>query len=153
MDRGRAEPDQQGDRLLLAWHVRVAAGLGAGVLLALLVTASWLRPDPTGQGTHQQLGLPPCAWRVILGIPCPTCGMTTAWSHLWRGEIQQSLQANPAGIVAAGMAAALAAGLASSAGRGRWSMLLRVPTAWIAAVISLWAVLLAWWVWRLTGLN
>lgn len=32
--------------------------------------------------------LPRCAWRVLLGRPCPLCGMTRALAALARGDVQ-----------------------------------------------------------------
>ncbi len=39
----------------------------AVVLLAMAITAVILRPNPSGMGTHQQLGLPPAAQSCFLG--------------------------------------------------------------------------------------
>ena len=51
--------------------------------LAPLVIAAALSPSNAGHGTHRQLGLPACGWQTNMGLPCPTCGMTT--SFLTRG--------------------------------------------------------------------
>lgn len=67
-------------------------------LLGLLVTARCLHPSEYGMGTHQQLGLPPCTFLFFFGVRCPTCGMTTSWSHFTRGEFLASWQANPGGL-------------------------------------------------------
>ena len=56
-------------------------------------------PSPPGYGTHQQLGLPPCTFWVLFGRPCPTCGMTTAWAHLMRGEWLDACRANAGGAL------------------------------------------------------
>ena len=42
----------------------------------------YLRADPVGHGTHQQLGLAPCASMYFLHRPCPGCGLTTSWTAL-----------------------------------------------------------------------
>src|SRR3954447_16098360 len=55
----------------------------AGVAVCLgtvLGVACWLRPDPRGMGTHQQLGLPPCTFYLYTDVPCPSCGMTTSFT-------------------------------------------------------------------------
>ena len=44
---------------------------------------------------------------------CPTCGMTTAFAHVVRGELIAALGAQPAGLVLA-LATVLAAGLSLS---------------------------------------
>ena len=64
----------------------------------LLGVAVWLRPDPRGHGTHQQLGMAPCGM-MLLGLPCPTCGMTTAFAHTVRGHFLQAAWAQPTGLV------------------------------------------------------
>lgn len=81
----------------LRWLCLVS-GLG---LLALLVLARSLTPSPEGIGTHQQLGLPPCTAVVLWGIPCPTCGMTTSWSWVVRGNLIEAAQANLGGMMLA----------------------------------------------------
>ncbi|GAA5509946.1 DUF2752 domain-containing protein [Novipirellula caenicola] len=71
------------------------------VPFALLVTASQLSPSEQGLGTHQQLGLPPCSSRILFGIRCPACGMTTSWAHFTQGHWWQSVQANVGGFLLA----------------------------------------------------
>src|SRR5438046_1464548 len=41
---------------------------------SMLAVGVWLNPSAAGTGTHQQLGLPPCGWLQVMGIPCPMCG-------------------------------------------------------------------------------
>lgn len=122
---------------------RLLVGGAAVGLSALLAVAAWLQPDPQGLGTHQQFGLPPCTFRVLFGLPCPTCGMTTAWAHLVRGELGAALQVNAAGALLAMLAVAAVPWLTGSAATGRW--LGRPPNAsvvaWTAAAISLMAFL------------
>ncbi len=60
-----------------------------------------LEPDPRGFGTHQRLGLPPCTFRALFDIPCPSCGMTTSFSHFMHGNIWQAFRANAGGGVLA----------------------------------------------------
>lgn len=78
----------------------------AGFLIPIagLVVARLLTPDPRGLGTHQQLGLPPCSMRLLFGIPCPSCGMTTSWSYFSRGDFQLSVFTNFAGFLLACLA-------------------------------------------------
>ena len=89
-------------------------------LLALLSVAAFLEPDPRGLGTHQQFGLPPCTFRFLFGRPCPTCGMTTSWAHLVRGQPIGALGANVGGALLATLAVVSVPWLAASAARGRW---------------------------------
>jgi len=59
-------------------------GAGCGAVVGL---AAWLRPDPSGFGTHRQLGLPPCEFGAMTGIPCPGCGLTTSFAHMAHGHL------------------------------------------------------------------
>ena len=80
----------------------------------LLGTASQLNPSGTGLGTHQQLGLPPCSTRVLFGIRCPACGMTTSWSYFMHGNWRLSLQSNIGGFLLA-VSACIVIGVFSAA--------------------------------------
>lgn len=68
---------------------------------AILIVAGYMQPNSDGLGTHQQLGLPKCGWILAANIPCPTCGMTTAYSHAVRGEIPSAFFAQPMGLLLA----------------------------------------------------
>ena len=78
----------------------LAAIVGTG-LLAVLLLASQLRPDPRGWGTHEQLGLPPCTFFLVVGKRCPACGMTTAWANVTHLRFADALRANASGAVLA----------------------------------------------------
>ena len=119
------------DRFWLA-----AAGVG---LLGLLATAAVLRPSPSGHGTHQQLGLPPCTFSVLFHRPCPTCGMTTAWAHLMRGEWLAACRTNAGGALLGVLAIVAAPWLLGSAIRGRWLGVApsERAAAWISAIVML----------------
>jgi hypothetical protein len=72
--------------------------LGCASILGL---AAWLTPDERGYGTHQQLGFGKCGMLVTTGLPCPTCGMTTAFAYTVRGRLFSAFMAQPAGFVLA----------------------------------------------------
>jgi hypothetical protein len=95
-------------------------------LAAMLAIAAWLQPSPTGQGTHRQLGLPPCSFQFLFGLPCPSCGMTTSWAHFVRGQWSAALRANVGGTVLAAVAVVVATVTLVSAVSGR--ALVRVPS-------------------------
>jgi hypothetical protein len=80
---------------------RTSALVIALLPVALLMVASRLEPNSQGLGTHQQLGLPPCSMRVVFGIRCPGCGMTTSWAHFTRGQWLRSWQVNSGGFLLA----------------------------------------------------
>ncbi|MEX2168731.1 MAG: DUF2752 domain-containing protein [Pirellulales bacterium] len=92
-----------------------------GLLLAgLLTTARWLVPNPAGIGTHEQLGLEPCLMLRLWHIQCPSCGMTTAWSHAVRGQLTNAARANLGGAVICALAVVVAPWTVASGFRGRW---------------------------------
>jgi hypothetical protein len=124
----------------------VAAALG---LLAVLGVARWLRPDPRGYGTHEQLGLDPCPFRGLTGRPCPACGLTTAFAWSVRGEWVRAARANPAGGVLAGACAVLIPWLLACAAAGRpvGSRTLDVPL--MAIVVAAVALGLGAWTFRM----
>lgn len=66
-----------------------------------LVVAGFLKPDPSGVGTHTQLGLPGCLTVVATGVPCPACGMTTAFAHTVRGQWLTAVKTQPFGFALA----------------------------------------------------
>ena len=129
----------------------VAAVVCAGMLAVLCIAAS-LHPDPAGHGTHEQLGLPPCAFLAAAGYPCPTCGMTTAFSHAAHLHLVTAFRTHPFGAaLALGTAAAFWASLhvavfGSRIGRvcGR---LLRPVVLWTLAGVWLlsWVYMLSTW--------
>jgi hypothetical protein len=73
-------------------------------------------------GTHQQLGLPPCTSVQWFGIRCPSCGMTTSWSHLVRGNVLSAFRVNAGGALLGAAALVCSPWLLVSAARGRWLM-------------------------------
>lgn len=49
---------------------------------------------PRTMSTHTQLGMMPCNFVVLTGKPCPSCGMTTSFALLVRGDVMASMRAN-----------------------------------------------------------
>ena len=78
---------------------RLTIGGLAATLAGLLIVGTWLSPAPTGMGTHQQLGLPPCTLYFLVGMRCPGCGMTTSWAYMLEGRLVESFQANSGGAL------------------------------------------------------
>lgn len=78
--------------LLIGWSLFLIAGFGVAIQTT---------PDSRGFGTHQKLGFAPCVIKSRFSIPCPSCGMTTSFSHFVRGQIRQSAQANTSGLILA----------------------------------------------------
>ena len=78
--------------LLIVWSLFLVSGFALAVSL---------EPDPRGFGTHQRLGLPPCTFRSMFNISCPSCGMTSSFANFVRGRFRQAAEANSAGVVLA----------------------------------------------------
>jgi hypothetical protein len=89
---------------------RLYAALVLLACVAVLALAVWLEPDPHGYGTHRQLGFGKCAMLITSGLPCPTCGMTTAFAYTMRGRVISAFLAQPAGLLLALATVACAAG-------------------------------------------
>ncbi|MFT3685518.1 MAG: DUF2752 domain-containing protein [Phycisphaerales bacterium] len=79
---------------------RIGAAIAAAAILAVLYLAATLHADPAGHGTHQQLGLPACGFAATTGHPCPTCGMTTAFTLTAHGRLPSALRTQPGGALA-----------------------------------------------------
>jgi hypothetical protein len=61
-------------------------------------------------GTHQALGLPACGWQTAMNMPCPTCGMTTAFAYAAKADFGSALLAQPAGLLLSVLAAVIVLG-------------------------------------------
>ncbi len=68
-------------------------------VMAVAATAFWLNPDPSGLGTHRGLGLPPCLFLTLTGLPCPSCGLTTSLAWTMRGNLGAAFRAHPFGPI------------------------------------------------------
>lgn len=64
-----------------------------------LIVARFLHPSAKGYGTHQQLGLPPCAFFELTAIPCPSCGLTTSFAYAAHFQFFQALVTQPFGLI------------------------------------------------------
>jgi hypothetical protein len=76
------------------------------VLVGVFALAICLNPydgdgKPLRMGTHMGLDLPPCTFYDLTGKPCPSCGMTTSFALLIRGDVVNSLKANAVGTLLA----------------------------------------------------
>lgn len=78
----------------------IALGVALGCVTPLVI-ASMLTPSSTGTGTHTQMGLPDCGFKVATGYPCATCGCTTAFAHAAEGSLLDSLMTQPFGALLA----------------------------------------------------
>ena len=66
----------------------------AGAIAVGLVVAAGVDPD-------RPLPFDVCAFKLLLGFPCPTCGLTRAMCHALHGDWAVSVGYHPAGILLA----------------------------------------------------
>jgi len=142
---GRSEPAAR--LMLTPKRTRIFAIFTAATLAAPLLLAASLSPAKDGLGTHQQLGLPPCSTRVLLGIRCPACGMTTSWAHFMSGQWRQSAATNLGGFLLAWMNLATIGICLAAAGNGRLPSQ-PVVHVWSLALIGIAVVTASQWGWR-----
>jgi hypothetical protein len=139
-------------------------GLLVGVVLGLVAVfgvALWLNPyNPDGSArrlaTHRQMGLPPCTFYQATGLPCPSCGMTTSFALLVRGDVVNSLRANSAGTLLALFCLGFIPWALVSVTRRRLLFVRSLERAMLVCVLGLMALMLTRWllligVWWWTG--
>jgi hypothetical protein len=128
-------------------------------LVAVFATAIHIDPyneDGSARfmGTHQKLGLPPCTFSAVTGVPCPSCGMTTSFSLLIRGDVVNSARANWVGSLLAAVCLLLIPWSIASVFLGRAVFLRSLERTLIFGIVALlvlmflrWGMVLAlhWW--------
>ncbi|MGI5817909.1 MAG: DUF2752 domain-containing protein [Armatimonadota bacterium] len=147
-NEARSESIEEPGRASRSGHRIEAAAL---LLLAAGVLAlSWLLlPSAAGYGTHEQLLWLPCAFRWFTGMPCPVCGMTTAFALMARGQVVAALSAHALGpllyvatwLLAACAAVALVRGRSPlpqwlRGARGAKALVAGLAVAWVANVAA-----------------
>lgn len=115
------------------WWVRGSLLLIAAVISLVFFIATQVQPyNPDGSAmrmaSHQTLGMPACNFQRLAGMPCPSCGMTTSFALLVRGDISNSLRANWVGTGLAVFCAILIPWCIASSLRGRLLWVRRVDT-------------------------
>ena len=128
-----------GRAVLFAWAMFLIAGFAL---------ARSLEPDPRGFGTHRQIGLPECTFRLLFSKPCPGCGMTTSFSHFVRGEFAAAARANETALLLAILSAVMIPWSLSSATRGRLWFVDDPVQVFAGLVIALGGIAVALWVIR-----
>ncbi|MDA1008237.1 MAG: DUF2752 domain-containing protein [Planctomycetota bacterium] len=131
----------QNGAVLSARERTAAAGVAAAVSIPL-VLASFVQPASEGFGTHMQLGIPRCAWPMTIGLPCPSCGYTTAFSHAAHGHWWTSFVTQPAGFILCLLAAmtVVIALMSAVLGQPIWRLFAPLATssvAWIGGLLFL----------------
>jgi hypothetical protein len=116
---------------------------------AALVIARILPPSPRGVGTHEQLGLPPCLFLKLTGLPCPSCGLTTSFAHAARLHFYDALVTQPFGLLAFGLTLLLIPLLCYlMRARVPWSRIIHARSAQ-AVTYTLLALYLIGWVYKI----
>jgi hypothetical protein len=129
---------------------RLLALAVAGGCLTILLLAAYLRPSPSGMGTHQQgLGLPACNFLRTTGLPCPSCGMTTSFAWFAKGNLLASAYVQPMGAILALLAAACVWGgfYIGLTGRPAHRLLRMLPAGYTLIPLLLLGVLA--WGWKI----
>lgn len=103
-----SSPVATGQRHRLSIQERLIIAALSLCAITLLCVAAWLQPSAEGMGTHTQLGIPACSWPATIGLPCPSCGMTTAFALAADGRFFDSFMAQPSGFLLAVAAAGFA---------------------------------------------
>src|SRR5262249_29719492 len=93
-----------------------------------------------------QLGLPPCSFKVITGMPCPSCGMTTSFALFVRGDLWDSVQANFAGTFLAIMCFLYVPWAVGSIWRDKFLWIKSVETTFLRLLVTFMALMLTRWV-------
>ena len=132
------------------WGVRAALLLIAAGLATVFYVATRVNPyapdgTPLRMASHQSIGMPPCRFKEMAGLPCPSCGMTTSFAHLVRGDVWNSLRANWVGTGLAVFCALLIPWCLASVVRGRLLWVRRIESALALAVGVFTVVMLARW--------
>jgi len=104
---------------------------------APLILAATLTPSPSGLGTHTQLRLPSCGFKTATGLPCATCGCTTAFAYAADGSLLKSLVTQPFGAL-------LALALAMMTLVGLWSAWSAMPLNPLGSVMGTKTFVLGW---------
>ena len=127
-------PSVQEERRAIPWWLRGILVVAGAILATLLYTAFTLDPSPRGYGTHRQLGLPPCTLVQTMGLRCPSCGMTTSWACLTKGQILPAFAMNAGGALFGVYSIFLAPYFIGSGLSGRW--IWRRPNEWAVLFVG-----------------
>lgn len=131
------------------WGASLLSGFVCVLCVSLLVVSARLSPDPSGVGTHSQLGLAPCGFLERTGIACATCGMTTAFALAADGRLLASFVTQPAGALLA-LITAIAALLSGYASFKGLSLFPLIGTFWRPMTLILFAVVvIGSWIYKI----
>jgi hypothetical protein len=133
--------------------VRIWSAFIFGLCGAMMAVGLYLPPDPyhDGLGTHRQLGFPECGSIVYFGIPCPTCGCTTAVSYVAHGNPVAGFVTQPFGALVGllGVAGVVLGGLGLVTGKWLGPSPYRVNAYATSLLVVSVAILLLAWVYKI----
>jgi hypothetical protein len=119
-------------------------------LVMVFAVAIYLDPYEDGKPrhweTHRQLGLPECTFKEKTGLPCPSCGMTTSFALMVRGDVWNALQANSAGAALAAFCLLFIPWGVACAVAGRFLIVRSVEWTLTRLVIAFFVFMLLRWV-------
>jgi hypothetical protein len=131
------------------WVRSSLIGIAAGLVLVFVVAALLNPYQANGEArlmeTHRQMGLPPCTFYRYSGLPCPSCGMTTSFALLIRGDIVNSLRANAVGTILAVLCLAIVPWSLASAVLKRPVFIASIETALLKIVIGFLGLMFLRW--------
>jgi hypothetical protein len=144
---------------VLTWWVRGILLFVTVGLVAVFTTAAWyIEPydkDGNPQETYAQLHLPPCTFKYVTGLPCPSCGMTHSFALLMHGDVANSLQWNAVGTLLAVFCLALIPWCLGSVICRRPLFVLtierplaRIIIVFMTLVLVRWVIVLGWHAWE-----
>jgi hypothetical protein len=134
----------------MAWWVRMNLILVAIGLIAVFTVGACLHPydannDAKRQETHRQLGLPPCGFYAMTGLPCPSCGFTTSFSLLMHLDPVNAVRANSVGAMLGTYCLLVIPWSVVSAFRGRYLFIRSAERAIITSLIGFVVLMLVRW--------
>ena len=129
-------------------RVRAVSVVVLLVFGAMLGVGLYLTPDGS---THTQLGLPPCGFYTRYGVPCPSCGYTTAVSQVAHGQWLGAVATQPAGAALGLLAVAMVVLGAIGLITGRWHGpdLFWLSWHWKPVLLAVLALVLMAWVYKI----
>jgi hypothetical protein len=128
------------------WVDRTVAFVVVGIAATVVTALARVTPDARGHGTHEQLGMSACSFPTNYGIPCPTCGCTTAACLVVHGRFVTAFVVQPFGalLTIALLLLAVHALVCLFGRRSFVDLTVRLPV-WRLFASALVVMLLAWW--------
>jgi hypothetical protein len=138
-------------RGMAASRARHWAFLGAASLVVIAALSLRVLPDErVALRFLPRFPLPQaCFSRLVLGVPCPGCGLTRSFVHLADGQFARAWQTNRVGLLLAGAVMfQFPYRLLAILSRDRWRLHERIAHAFVAVIAVL---LIGNWILRLIG--